>query len=467
MSSGSSSPAATAGNSRTGWVYRFLHASYFRGTGVSFFFSRRIRPAGIALCCVVIMGSVLGVGHPQDSVYQIFSLAFGMALIGLPWAFFRKAAIEVRRELPGHATVGEVVRFSVRVRNTGAKRLRRAWMTETPMDSRPPLAEFLHRREPGEEKRNAFDRALAYYRWQWLMARRRLFDGGRSDEELDLAPGETMRIVMEIMPCRRGVIRLNDARVLLPDPFGLFQRCRAVSGPAATLTVLPRRYPLPPIEMPGANRFQIGGDAATNAIGNSGEFVGLRDYRPGDPLRQIHWKSWARTGRPIVKELEDNFFPRYGLILDTFPGVGSEGLFEDAISVAASFAASIDTSESLLDLMFIRDEAHIVTAGRGVAKAEKLLEVLAAVEADGTGDFDSLARLVLRHRDELTSCLVVFCGWDESRAAFLRALSRGGVTCAPVVIGSGDRPLGVPGHWVESGHLARDLRRLPCRISPE
>ena len=81
--------------------------------------------------------------------------------------------------------------------------------------------------------------------------------------------------------------------------------------------VLPRRYPLPPIELPGGAAFKITGETNTNAIGNSGEFVGLRDYRPGDPLRQIHWKSWARTGRPIVKELEDTFYPRYGLVLDT------------------------------------------------------------------------------------------------------------------------------------------------------
>src|SRR5690606_22341242 len=114
--------------------------------------------------------------------------------------------------------------------------------------------------------------------------------------------------------------RLDDLRVQLPDPFGVFQRNRKVPSPAATLTVLPRRYRIPPVELPGTARLQIGGDATSNAIGQTGEFVGLRDYRPGDPLRQIHWRSWARTGRPIVKEIEDTFYPRYGLVLDTFPG---------------------------------------------------------------------------------------------------------------------------------------------------
>ena len=136
--------------------------------------------------------------------------------------------------------------------------------------------------------------------------------------------------------------------------------------------VLPRRYRLPEPNLPGEACFQLGGEALSNAIGQSGEFLGLRDYRPGDALRHIHWKSWAKTGRPIVKEFEDVFFPRYGLVLDNFAGPGDEDLFEEAVSVAASFASAIDTKRSLLDLMFIRDEAIVVTAGRGLAKPEKL-----------------------------------------------------------------------------------------------
>jgi uncharacterized protein (DUF58 family) len=272
---------------------------------------------------------------------------------------------------------------------------------------------------------------------------------------------------MEITPLRRGVIRLHDLRVLLPDPFGLFQKCVRVKAPAATLMVLPRRHPLPPIELPGGAAFKITGETNTNAIGNSGEFVGLRDYRPGDPLRQIHWKSWARTGRPIVKELEDTFYPRYALVLDTLSTDRTDVRFEEAVAVAASFASAIDTSESLLDLMFIKNEAHIVTAGRGLDRAEKLLEVLAGVTPERSGDFKALAQLVLKHRDDLTSCLVILNGWDETRAELLRTLTNAGVVCAPIVIGQGPPSAGVPGYWLESGHIARDLKRLPSRLSSE
>lgn len=446
-------------------IERSLHRSYWRGTGLNFFFARRIRPAGFGLCVLLITASVLGMGHAKNTVYQLFSFIFALGLIGIPWAFFRKAAgLSARRQLPRYATAGEKVRCSVRVTNHGRVPIVAAWLSETPPDPRPSVELFLNTREPDEEERNAYDRFFAFYRWRWLMEKRRLYRGGIADEPMALKPGESTEVLLELTPNRRGVVRFDDLRVLLPDPFGLFQRCSPVEAPPATLTVLPARYRVPQIELPGSARFQIGGEVSSNVIGSSGEFVGLREYRPGDPLRQIHWKSWARTGRPIVKELENTFFPRYGLVLDTFPDEGDELVFEDAVSIAASFAATIDTRESLLDLMFIKDKAHTVTAGRGMAKAEKLLEVLAAVEPEPGQRFDTLSKLVLRHREELTSCLIVLCGWSDERAEFVRKLSGQGLTCSVLASGDGPAPEGFPGYWIESGQLARDLGRLPVRL---
>ncbi len=442
---------------------RSLHRIYFRSSGIHDCIHRRLRPAGASLGIVLVLATCLGIGHSRVPIYQLFSLSLAMIVIGLPWALLRRATLEATREVPRHATVGEKLRLAVRVRNHG-RRVARAWLAETPTDPRPDEVDFIKLREPGEELRNRFDRTFAYFRWQWLLLSRRLFTGGFSREEIRLNPGGQTRVFIEITPQRRGVIRLHDLRVLLPDPLGLFQKCVKVKAPAATLIVLPRRYPLPLIELPGGAAFKVSGESNTNAIGTSGEFVGLREYRPGDPLRQIHWKSWARTGRPIVKELEDTFYPRYGLVLDTLSTESNDSSFEEAVSVAASFAMTIDTRESLLDLMFIKNEAHVFTAGRGVERAEKLLEVLAGVTPTRSGDHRALAQLVLRHGDDLTSCIVILNGWDDSRAELLRDLERGGVTCVPILIGHGQRPEGAPGFWLESGHVGRDLMRLPPKL---
>jgi uncharacterized protein (DUF58 family) len=86
------------------------------------------------------------------------------------------------------------------------------------------------------------------------------------------------------------------------------------------------------------------------SVGDSEEFLALRDYRPGDPLQRVHWKSFARTGKPVVKDYQDEFFERHALVLDTGSLAGEDAAFEDAVALAASFVYTIDTQECLLDL---------------------------------------------------------------------------------------------------------------------
>ena len=117
-------------------------------------------------------------------------------------------------------------------------------------------------------------------------------------------------------------------------------------------------------------------------------------------------------------------------------------------------------------IVLIDDHALCRNALADLLRTRGGMEVLAAVEPEPGADFDRLLRLVLCHRDELTSCLVVMAGWDEPRRDFLRKLAAGGVNGIPLIVGRGAPPEGVGGYWLESGELARDLRRLPTRLSP-
>ena len=122
------------------------------------------------------------------------------------------------------------------------------------------------------------------------------------------------------------------------DPFGLFRAFTKFQAPE-TVLILPKRYPLPPIILPGTTRFQQGGVALALNVGQSDEFVLLREYRRDDPIRRIHWRSWARIGKPIVREFEDEFFSRYALVLDTFSDEPYSEPFEEAVSVASHLPA--------------------------------------------------------------------------------------------------------------------------------
>jgi uncharacterized protein (DUF58 family) len=247
-------------------------------------------------------------------------------------------------------------------------------------------------------------------------------------------------------------------RVLLPDPFRFFQRARKVFAEVAHLPVLPRRYRLPLLHLPGSSQYHAGDDVASRQKGSSGEFTSLREYRIGDPPRMIHWKSWAKMGRPIVKEVEDVVFPRYALVLDTF-AAGSETEFEEAVSVAASFVAEIDTEEVMLDLMFLGDREHVITAGRGLADSMKLLEALAAVDVSPTENFERLSRLMAKHASDLSACICIFTGWSESRATFLRSLDAVGLTTVAMAIVTDANPLPGRIHSLRPSHVQEDLMR--------
>ncbi|BCX47714.1 DUF58 domain-containing protein [Haloferula helveola] len=428
------------------------------------FLRRRIRPAGMGLLLVGVVLACLAGGQASDAVFRLLSFAFTLGCLALFWLPFRGARLEIRRDLPQHATAGVPVRLRYHITNRG-RGLRNAWLLESPPDPRPARQQFIHAHEPGEEKRNLFDRAFAYYCWNWLCERRLAFDPLPSEESLALRRGEQQTIVAELTPRRRGLVPLDDLRLLLPDPLGFYQRSVKVDGGDATLAILPRRHRLPNVELPGTARFQPGGDATSRNTGPSGEFVALRDYQPGDPPRLIHWKSWARTGKPIIKELEDSFYPRHGLILDTFPEAGDEELFEEAVSVAASFVSAIDTRECLIELMFISGREQVVTAGRGTGRAEGLLEVLAGVEPSPKPEFDSLKRLVMRHSEDLAGCLAVLSGWSDERARLLQRLAAAGIEIAAIVV-CDEMPAVIRPrtHFVRSGHLAEDLMKLPDKL---
>jgi uncharacterized protein (DUF58 family) len=207
-----------------------------------------------------------------------------------------------------------------------------------------------------------------------------------------------------------------------------------------------------------------------SSVGDSEEFVSLRDYRPGDPLRRIHWKSWARAGKPIVKEYQEEFFVRHGLVLDTFLTAEEGEVFEEAVSVAASFACTIDTQESLLDLMFVGPEAYCVTTGRGLGRTDQLLEILACVQPCTDKTFQALHHLVLGRYASLSGCICVLLSWNEDRQRFVNRLSQHGVPTVVFVIVDPSRPHGPAHdpvqeasgrlHRLEVGKIAEGLARL-------
>lgn len=96
----------------------------------------------------------------------------------------------------------------------------------------------------------------------------------------------------------RGRYRLGPVTIRVQDPFGLVELGRAFSSTSA-LVVTPRRVPLPPIGVGGG--WTGSGDNRPRAFATgSAEDVTIREYRRGDDLRRVHWRSSARLGELMV-----------------------------------------------------------------------------------------------------------------------------------------------------------------------
>lgn len=97
---------------------------------------------------------------------------------------------------------------------------------------------------------------------------------------------------------RRGVSKLGVLRVSSAFPFGLFLRYRDFDHPVELLVYPPRRAGRPARAAAG-----LGQEVEDpRRRGGEGDFIGLRPYTPGDPLRALHARTWARVGQPMVME---------------------------------------------------------------------------------------------------------------------------------------------------------------------
>lgn len=415
---------------------------------------RRFTPVGQGLLGGTLMAGLFGLDTRQTLAFQAFSL--GAALLLLAWlaTLARPRPLVASRSLPRHATVGLPCRYRLELVNPGRRALPPLELAEILPDPRPDRARFLRSPAPGERASNPLDRLFGYPRWRWLVDQGQWLTPPPPLFLPRLAPGARQGLELEILPRRRGVLALAGLRLYRVDPLGLARRARLIPLPGR-LIVLPRRYPVPPQRPPGRRRLQPGGLNLAASPGESPEFRGLRDYRPGDSPRHIHWPAWARTGQPVVKEYQDEFFSRQALILDSFPAPGQEAAFEAAVSVAASFVEPLQGADSLLDLMFVADQAHTLTGGRGLLASTALLEALAALGPSPPAEFPRLARAVLAHAPQLSACLCVLLAWDAPRQELARSLRGLGLGVRVFVVGAAEALQ--PGPLADAPDLLRRL----------
>jgi uncharacterized protein (DUF58 family) len=408
---------------------RFVFRQYLNVYRFDNWIKRHFTLTGHIVVTFMIAGAVFGVDTRQSTTYQLFVFLLVVLIFSLLASVFNRLQVSITRQLPRYGTVGEALRYSVTVTNLTPRTYNCLALIE-------PLAETLP--TPVQLRQFYAKRRISFSQWLRYLSIQR----GGAIEEIPLPPlaRSPVQVTNSFMPIRRGVIHFAPSYIAKPDLLGLFRRLISVDESQSCI-VLPKRYPIKPLNLVGRRQYQSGGVSLANSVGNSSEFMSLRDYHQGDPLHSIHWKSYAKHGKLIVKDYQDEYFVRRALVLDTFIGKAPREQFEAAVSVAASLATSEQEDEALLDLLFVGLQSYCFTAGRGVDQVTHLQEILASVQASSESSFELLQQTVLGRLALCSSLLCVLMHWDEARQHFVQQLMAHGLPVAVFLLHDGSLTL--------------------------
>lgn len=255
-----------------------------------------------------------------------------------------------------------------------------------------------------------------------------------------LRQGEKTRVRVWLRCWKRGVYKLKGMRVESDFPSFLMIASHRVEE-ERPLMVYPKFTRLARLQLPTGRRYHPGGVALASNLGESFEFIGNREYREGDSIRDIDWRATARLSRPIVREYRDEYFLRVAVILDThIPKNARPGMrdsFEHAVSLSAGISDYMARQEYLVDMFAAGPNLYHLTAGRSLAYLDQILDILACVDENPDEPFQVIEPEIMENLAKITTVICVFLDWNESRRAFVNRLAMNGAGVKVVIVREG------------------------------
>ena len=273
----------------------------------------------------------------------------------------------------------------------------------------------------------------------------------------DVGYGASSSTTLKAHFFERGDLSLGRFRVSALLPFGLASGPPLESDPVR-LRVVPRPANVQRIRMALAAREQPGGVALASNTGESMDLRGVRPYRKGDRIRDLSARTWARTGKPAVREYQEEYFTRVGVVLDCVAlrkpqlreSMRREEVFEAAVSLTAGVVAHLARGDALVDLLVTGGAIHALTLGRSLGFLEQALDHLASADLEPNVDHSRLLARLAPHLARLSAVVMVATVWDEPREAFVRGIEKSGVRVRAVVVGDPTDVLASPSRTVVS-----------------
>ncbi|MGH3497506.1 MAG: DUF58 domain-containing protein [Nocardioidaceae bacterium] len=190
----------------------------------------------------------------------------------------------------------------------------------------------------------------------------------------------------------RGHYEIGPLSIRVSDPFGLIELVRSFNA-TTSVVVIPAIIPLRSHAIHGA--WAGAGENRPRAFASgSAEDVTVREYRVGDDLRRVHWRSSARVGELMVRREEQPWQSRASVLLDSralaHQGSGPASSLEWAITAAASVSAHLAREGFAVRLLTDRPDTEANAwhdrSLSAVAQTGPILDQLAVIGASSSPD---------------------------------------------------------------------------------
>lgn len=332
------------------------------------FVERRFRKAWV-LAALTVVAYMAAVNRAQPLVWALAALLLAALMIGFLWPMWLVRRLEVVRAGPARAVEGEFITLRVSLRNGGW--LPRYMIEVT--DTLPFVGAAVGQR------------AILPV----LLGQVAMVPGGGER-------GFDIPVVCE----KRGRYRLGPVGVSTSFPLGLVEVRGLGHEGRQELVVYPEIFSIVGLPLAGTPYLMHRGSLLLPDGNGQAEFRNLREYRPGDNPKHVHWPSSSRLNTLVVKEFEPLAGAALALILDlgdkSHVGQGKRHTLEYMIKIAASMAAYACARGMPIRLLGQGASPVDIPAASGELHYLQLLDVLAVVEADGAMPYGQvLARAAL------------------------------------------------------------------------
>lgn len=297
---------------------------------------------GLIFCTMMMFMGLAAINSQVSLLFGVFGLMIGVLFVAgwVSRSVLRK--LQVERDIPEHLVVGRRGVITYRFRNE-----KRFW---------PSLSVCLGELDGNE----AFTQQIFCYM-------------------LHAAAGHTAVVPADVLPRRRGLHRFNRFQLSSSFPFGFIKRAIEKQQPDSVL-VFPAAGKVDPKVLTLCRAAEKTGAMMRPRRGGVDEIYGVKEYRPGDNPRWIHWRRSARTGQLVVREMTQVSPPRLMLVVDTYlehRTRAAHASVERTIARAGILASEALEQGLMVGLFCWNDGWHALAPNRGKRQRRDILATLA------------------------------------------------------------------------------------------